>query len=292
MIKAAVIENLIRKGSSVPIVASDKRGENFFVKAKAAGDGLTSLISDWIVTSIGTEIGLPVLKPMTILIDDSVQFKYKHVEVYNIVKRSYGANLAYNYFPAAEAYDPENPEAGFDANIKDLIFLFDSFFLNIDRTKNNPNIFISGKEIYAVDFGACFLIKEIFDDIPYCRNVEIQKLLKRNIFYNENAEAELLLQKLSSLSFKKVSDIIYGFPDEWLEGSRVSKIDLAEKLFNYINKDNHLKKALTVLKEIEIPSDEELIKKQRENKKKFEEQVFKNVVPLMPESKRFSDDRK
>lgn len=254
MIKAVQIDNIIRKGSSTPIIAADERGMQYFVKAKGAGDGLTALIADWIVTSIGNRIGLPILKPEVILIDGDTKINYPHQEVSELIKRSYGYNLAYKFFPDAQYYNAANPHPDFDRETKDLIFLFDSFFVNIDRTKENPNIFNSKNNIYAVDFGACFLIKEIFDNIPYCLNPEIQKLLKRNIFYNEGARAEALLEKFHKLSKEDINSIVNSFPDEWIAGSRLSKKDLSSKLASLIFEENHLGKAIEVLKTIEVPN--------------------------------------
>lgn len=292
MVKAAKIENVIRKGSSVPIIAADENDNYFFVKVKAAGDGLTSLIADWIVTSIGSKIGLPVLKPELIFIDETTVINYKHPEISDLVKRSYGYNLAYKYFPDAQLYYPSSPDPDFKKEEKDLIFLYDSFFVNIDRTKDNPNVFNSKNNIYAVDFGACFLIKEIFDNIRYCLNPEIQKLLKRNIFYSEEVNAETLLKKFRSLSKDDINEIVDGFPDEWIAGSKMKKEELSSRLFSLMNEktneENHLTKALEVLKNIEVPTDEQLKKNREANKKKFEKEIFNNVVPLMPESKRFS----
>jgi len=287
VLKAARIDNIIRKGSSVPIIAVDENGNDYFVKAKGAGDGLTSLIADWIVTSIGHKLGLPVLRPEIILIDETTKINYPHEEVFDLVKRSYGLNLAYKYFPDAHIYNALSPHPDFDKETKDLIFLFDSFFVNIDRTKENPNIFNSKNNIYAVDFGACFLIKEIFDNIPYCLNREIQKLLKRNIFYDEKVSAERMVNMLRSLSRDEVSEIINGFPDEWICGSKLTKNDLSSRLYSMMNEENHLEQALETLKSIELPTDEDLRKQKAANKKKFEEKIFKNVVPLMPQSKRF-----
>ncbi len=287
MIKAVQIDNVIRKGSSTPIIATDGNNIQYFVKAKGAGDGLTSLIADWIVTSIGNKIGLPILKPEIIIIDENTTINYPHWEVKDLIKRSYGYNLAYKYFPDAQYYNSENPHPDFNKETKDLIFLFDSFFVNIDRTKENPNIFNSKNNIYAVDFGACFLIKEIFDNIPYCLNPEIQKLLKRNIFYNKDADVEILLTKLHLLGNEEISEIVHAFPDEWIAGSDLSKNNLSSRLNLIINENNHLAKALEVLKTIEVPTDEELQEKRMANKRKFEKEIFKNIVPLMPPSKRY-----
>lgn len=287
MIKAVKIENIIKKGSSTPIIAADENGKLHFVKAKGAGDGLTALISDWIVTSIGNVIGFPILKPEIITLDESSKVLYPHGEIKDLIKRSYGFNLSYEFYPNAQIYNFVSPQKDFSKEVKDLIFLFDSFFVNIDRTKENPNIFISGENIFASDFGASFLIKEIFDDIPYCLNPEIQKLLKRNIFYNENADVNNFLEKLQSLDKNVLKEIVNDFPDEWIGGSKLSKKDLYKKLCNFIFEENHLKKALKALKTIEVPTDEELRLQRLANKKKFEDEIFKNVVPLMPESKRY-----
>jgi hypothetical protein len=287
MIKAVRIENIVRKGSSTPIIAADENGSLHFVKAKGAGDGLTALISDWIVTSIGNLLGLSILKPEIILLDESSKVLYPHGEIKDLIKRSYGYNLSYEYYPDAQIYNFVSPQKDFSKEIKDLIFLFDSFFVNIDRTKENPNIFISGENIFASDFGASFLIKEIFDGISYCLNPEIQKLLKRNIFYNENAEVNNFLSKLQSIDKKILEQIVFDFPDEWIAGSKLSKKNLYKKLSSFIYDENHLLKALEVLKTIEVPTDEELRLQRLANKKKFEDEIFKNVVPLMPESKRY-----
>lgn len=287
MLKALRIENIVRKGSSTPIIAADEDNNLHFVKAKGTGDGLTALISDWIVTSIGNKIGLPILKPELILIDESTEVLYRHGEISDLVKRSYGYNLSYKFYDNAQVYNFANSKTDFSTKEKEMIFVFDSFFVNIDRTKENPNIFISGKDIFASDFGASFLIKEIFDDIPYCKNPEIQKLLKRNIFYTENVNVDKFLAKVRNVDKNDLEKIVSGFPDEWIAGSKLTKQDLFRKLCTFIYDESYLEKTLAVLKTIEVPSDEELKLKRLANKKKFEDEIFKNVVPLMPESKRY-----
>ena len=122
-IKAAFLKEIIRSGSSLPVIAADDTGTEYIVKLKGIGDGVITNITEYISTCIGYNIELPVLKPFLIIIDENSQVQIIHEEFTDVIKRRYGLNICHKYY--RDAMPIEKSGKTLDKLISDKIFLFD-----------------------------------------------------------------------------------------------------------------------------------------------------------------------
>ena len=279
IIKAVKIKEIIRSGSSLPVITEDESGNEFIVKLKGIGDGIITNITEYISTCIGYNIELPVLRPYIINIDENTSVHIKSDEFEELIQRSYGLNICHIFYRNAFPY--EKTGKIIDKEITDKIFLFDCFLLNVDRRKLHSDVISAGDETFATDFGSSFLIRGIVNDINFYNDESIIKQIKRSPFYNENIPEDTLSYMFEKLMRTDISSIISELPDEWLndinENTDTLKKQMHQRLKYYINNKNLFLEALERMKELEIESEEEIKKRQQENRKKFESKIlFKN----------------
>ena len=78
-----------------------------------------------------------------------------------------------------------------------------------------------------------------------------------------------------------IPSIISELPDEWLdeinEDSDMLKKQMSDRLKNHIKNHQFVSNALAKMKDLRIETEEEIKKRQQENRKKFESKIlFKN----------------
>lgn len=277
--KAFSLKEVIRTGSSLPVIADDEYGTEYIVKLKGIGDGVITNITEYIATCIGHHISLPVLKPFLIGIDENTKILIKSDEFADVIKKSYGLNICHTYY--RNAFPFEKTGKIIDKEFSDKIFLFDCFLLNVDRRKEHSDVIAAGNEIFATDFGSSFLIRGIVNDINFYKDESILKQIKRSPFYNENISESTIAEMFGKLNQLGISAIISELPDEWLKETSDDmnnlKLQMTAKLENYINNNANLTDALKKMKDLEIETEEEIKNRQKENRKKFEREIlFKN----------------
>lgn len=275
-IKAAAIKEIIRSGSSLPVIVCDGSGTEYIVKLKGAGHGIITNITEYISTSIGYNIDLPVLKPYLIDIGKDSEIQIKNDEFAEVIKKSYGLNICHLYYRHAVPIEKSGKIP--DKPASDRIFLFDLFLLNVDRRKNNSDVISTADKIYATDFGSSFLIRSLTDGVNYYNDESILKQIKRSPFYNDNAAADAVSEMFHKLKQVNILSVISEMPDEWLkdihENADTLKKLMSERLTDYISTERYIRGALEKLKELKVESEDAIKKRQVENRKKFEREIL------------------
>lgn len=264
----------------MPVTAVDESGAKYIVKLKGTGEGYISAISEWIAGNLAGMLGLPVIKPVLINIDTNTAVKPKYDELDDLIAKSYGVNIGFPYVENAEQFDKQKHAAAASNDELELIMLFDMFILNIDRRENNPNLLTADKKIYSLDYGVSLLIKCILFDIDFKNNRRMYKELKRNPLYHDKVNPENLITRLAKIPFEKFVVMTNQIPDDWFTGLELdvkeSKLKLREKVWNAITYPSHLFTINRVLRETEADSEEDIRRKQLENKGDFIEKYLKN----------------
>ncbi|CAN5482648.1 hypothetical protein BH10BAC5_BH10BAC5_24590 [soil metagenome] len=275
------IESVFKKGSSLPVSITTSDQNKYFVKLKGTGEGTIALISDFISTKLGIFLGLPVLDPTLINLTSNVKILLKDEELYELIKASYGKNLAFKLLKDTNEYSDKYYGKLLENSVKDLIFLFDCFLLNIDRTAINHDVVVSQNRAYVLDFGASFLYREIINKIGYSKSPQIAGQLKRNIFYREGIDPNIFGKKLSLISKENIDFIIKEIPDEWLNylnvdiGNDEIRTKLTDRIILKINDADYLPDLLMLISKTEVESDKERNERLIKNRKNFENMYLK-----------------
>src|SRR5205085_7379167 len=101
---AAVLKEIIKTGSSLPVIAEEDSGTEYIVKLKGIGDGVITNITEYIATCTGFNIGMPVLRPYLININVNTRIEIKIDEFADVIDRSHGLNICHTYFRNAFPY--------------------------------------------------------------------------------------------------------------------------------------------------------------------------------------------
>lgn len=271
---AKSILKFFKEGSSMPVMVADDLDRKYLMKFYATGEGTHALAAEYIAIKLAALIGLPVLEPVFININKntSINLSKRNEEVEELVINSNGINIGFPYLDNVRPFNEEYDSRYVSEDLRELIFLYDCFLLNIDRKESNPNILFTGTSMYVTDFGASFLFKEIFNKINYENSEDVLIQLKKNIFYSEKYSADLLRIRIEKLNPVIIDDLVNELPAQWTTTSEkeLLKKGLKEKLTD----KNYPGNIISKLKDLESESDEVIRERQKkklnEFKKKFD----------------------
>ncbi|EIJ78497.1 hypothetical protein PB1_13104 [Bacillus methanolicus PB1] len=256
------IVEVIRSGSSLPVVGEDAKGQKWFIKLIGAGDGTFSSINEWVANRLGLLLGLPVLKPETIEINGSENIQLLDDEGKDLWKKSIGENIAFPFILQSDR------KISFSEKEREEIFLYDCLLLNVDRYEKNQNLLYGESKTYATDYGSSLMLRGLLEGKDYCKKETIL-LLKRNPFYKKGIKPDHFFQKLRSIKWEDANSIIERIPSSWMEKAGSKKKELADRLFALLQDSDNLKLILSILDSTDIAESDNR-NKARLNRMKFE----------------------
>ena len=226
----------LREGGSLPALAEASDGFRYAVKLKGGGHGSKSLISEL--------IGGLVAKAFKFNVPEYVFLELSHLfgitepdqEIQDLLRKSEGINVGLHFLDGAFTFDPAvNSVDGLTAS--KLVWL-DSFLVNVDRTRQNPNMMIWNKNLWLIDHGASLYFhhsdrnpeEAALDPFPYIRTHVMLPYADRL------AEADKLMrQAITPRTLNKIVDFL---PDEWLkeEGSDITPREKREGYKTFLTK--------------------------------------------------------
>ena len=156
----------LRKGSSLPLLVGGDDGNNYVVKLNGAGDGVLSNIVEWVASKLGELLQIPVLQPVLVNIDANFAEQAGDPEARELLEKSVGINLGTPYLPGASTFT-ERYAQRIDDFLKQQVFLFDVFLLNVDRTEVNPNMIVHGGELRCLDYSSAMEIRNAINGERY-----------------------------------------------------------------------------------------------------------------------------
>lgn len=127
------------QGSSFPTLARTEDGRDVVVKMHGAGNGMPSLLSEFVANRVARTFGWPVPDCIWIEIEDGFPWNFGTDEFDDIVTKSFGWNLGIEYMPELQALE-EAEYANIPPDVLQAIFTLDLFFLNTDRAVISRNV--------------------------------------------------------------------------------------------------------------------------------------------------------
>lgn len=226
----------LREGGSLPALAEASDGFRYAVKLKGAGHGSKSLISELIGGMVAKAFKFKV--PENVLLELSPLFGITEPdrEVQELLRKSEGTNVGLHFLEGAYTYDPAlNHVDGLTAS---KIVWLDAFLVNVDRTRQNPNMMIWKNELWLIDHGASLYFhhsgrdaaEAALDPFTYIKSHAMLPYADRL----EEAD-RLMRQAITPRTLNKIVDLI---PDEWLveEGDSASPLEKRNAYKTFLTK--------------------------------------------------------
>lgn len=275
MIHALHFHKELRKGSSLPLLIGGDDGNNYVVKLNGAGDGVLANVVEWVASKLGELLQIPVLPSVLVSIDANFAEQAGDPETRELLEKSAGINLGTAYLPEALSYSEKFAQR-IDDFLKQQIFLFDVFLLNVDRTVVNPNMIIHDGKLWCFDYSSAMAVRSSVIHEPYREHV-ILKCLKLHPFYNQNLDPYGFIKSLKEIPDEGIREIVDSIPAEWIDKLNLAKSDtksrgmITEKI---IDKKQHgiaLRNRLDLLKVLKVEIAEEARIRSDANREAFEQ---------------------
>jgi hypothetical protein len=279
MIRAIKFLEELRTGSSLPLLVGGEDGKEYVVKLNGAGDGIISNVVEWLSSKLGELIQLPILPPVFMILGAKLAEQAGDPETRELLEKSVGINLATPFLPGASTYN-ERSAQGLDEFLKQQIFLFDLFLLNVDRSDANPNMIFHQNKLWCLDYSSAMEIRSAINVDRYREHV-LLKSLKKHPFYNASLDAYGFVNHLKRIQDSNVREIVEALPAEWIGNLKIAKYGtgaralIAEKLILKKQNGVALHKRLDLLRVLKVETTEEASLRNLENKKSFEQKYGK-----------------
>src|SRR4029453_1210628 len=141
-----------RGGSSWRVLIDTDAGV-FHTKLRGAAQAPASLAAEIIVGGLADALGLSVPARVLIDIPSDVPVDDPHQELGELLYRSVGRNLGFQYMSDVRSFDPiDVPRV--DRELASKIVWVDGLVQNPDRTVKNPNLLWSHGALWLIDHGA------------------------------------------------------------------------------------------------------------------------------------------
>lgn len=204
----------LREGGSLPALAEAGDGFRYAVKFKGGGHGSKSLISEFIGGLVAKAFKFKV--PEYVLLELSSLFGITEPdrEIQDLLRKSEGTNVGLHFLDGAFTFDPAVNHV--DSLFASKLVWLDAFLVNVDRTRQNPNMMVWNKDVWLIDHGASLYFhhsgrdpeEAALDPFPY---IKTHVLLP---YADKLAEADKLMrQAITPRTLNKIVDLL---PEEWL----------------------------------------------------------------------------
>jgi len=140
------------RGSSWPVLVETDGGLRF-TKLRGAGHGTAALVAEMIVATLAEAIGLNVPARSLVQVEAGIESLDRDGELRALLDASVGVNLGFTYLESAHVLRPEEIVRVSRDDAAAIVWL-DRFVMNPDRTDRNPNLMLSGDQLWLVDHGA------------------------------------------------------------------------------------------------------------------------------------------
>jgi len=141
-----------RGGSSWPVLIETDAGI-FHTKLRGAAQAPASLVAEIIVGALADTLGLSVPARVLIDIPSDVPVDDPHQELGDLLRRSVGPNLGFQYIADVRAFHATDAPHVHRELASKIVWL-DGLVQNPDRTAKNPNLLWSHGALLLIDHGA------------------------------------------------------------------------------------------------------------------------------------------
>ncbi|MEO7119378.1 MAG: HipA family kinase [Candidatus Limnocylindrales bacterium] len=205
----------LREGGSMPgLVEADDDGL-YVLKFHGAAQGPLVLVAELICGLVGQAIGLHIPELVFVELDPRLGAAEPDAEVRDLIERSGGMNLGFDFLPGALPFRPGVGPAP-DADLAASIVWFDALMTNIDRTMRNTNILVWHDRDWLIDHGAALYIQYTWRD-PAAHARRPFEQLKDHVllpYASSLAGADARLAPLVTEDLLRA--VLAQIPDDWL----------------------------------------------------------------------------
>jgi len=203
-------------GNSFPLIVQEGT-QKLLVKLRGGMSGPYALLSEWFGNALGEKLGLVTRPSRWIYLSDTLKYDTVYVEVRDLIEKSRGLNICFEYIEAAQDVSPADFEL-LDKPSFVTTYLFDVLMLNIDRTGANFNLLMDPEGQFIVsDFESSLLFNDLLNGSSLSKNERVLQCLKANVFYQRvNAvDLEAFVNRLNAIDFNL---LLKDLPPEALAG--------------------------------------------------------------------------
>lgn len=228
----------LREGGSLPAIVEADDGFMYVLKFRGAGQGIKSLVAEFIGGEIARLLGLKVPELVFAQLDEAFGRTEPDEEIQDLLKASRGLNIGLHYLSGSVMYDPALAHT--DAFTASKIVWLDAYLANMDRTARNTNMLLWHKELWLIDHGACLYYHHNWSTFPEQAGNTFA-MIKDHVLLPEAtqlAEAGEFARK--ALSVEKIAAITDAIPGDWLgqyDGETVSST--RKKYFDFLAQRFH-----------------------------------------------------
>ena len=276
MLTAVNFYKEIRAGSSLPLIVGGSDGHKYVVKLRGSGDSVLANVVEFLSLKLGRLAQIPVVEPALLLIEMGLDQKAGDPEIKELLARSVGINLATKYIAGASVYHEQSPPV-IDAELRNNIFLYDLFLLNIDRNAKNSNMIFNRDGLWCLDYSAAVTMRNAITGKGY-KELVLLKEIKHHLFYRDHIDAYSFIGKFKEVPDISISVMIDELPEEWLGGLKMmkeTKNRLSKRLIEEKNNAAALLKRLDILRILRLETEEERHLRTLQNKQAFEQKFGK-----------------
>lgn len=214
----------LREGGSLPAIAEADDGFLYAVKFRGAGQGVKSLVAEFIGGEIARAMGLKVPEIVFAQLDEGFGRTEPDEEIQDLLKASTGLNLGLHYLSGAVTFDPAALLP--DPFLASSVVWLDALLMNVDRTSKNTNMLVWKKEIWLIDHGACLYFHHAWADYKDYIERPFSQVSEHVLLPYASRLPEADKQFRTVLSEEVVGSICDAIPEEFLdyEGLPSSKI--------------------------------------------------------------------
>lgn len=196
-------------GSSFPTEVESTDGDHCIIKMRGAGNGVRSLVGEFIVNRVAASVGLPVPDVFPITIPENFPWQFGTDEFDDLVQRSFGTNLGIRLVANARAVGADEVRAlpsSFQATLAGI----DALFCNLDRTRMSPNVLVDGAGIpWAIDHGSCVFLTNAAKTYPLA--------LPAGHLLEDTDSAHAFALPTQETMRRAAADAVDALPQDWLD---------------------------------------------------------------------------
>lgn len=152
-----------KKGDSWPVMVETESG-NYLVKLSGSGHGIPALVSEIISSNIAKSIGINVPDLALIKIDNFIIEEKQDPELIALLRASQGLNVGLKIISGARDFQVNDMKYIGERDAT-LVFWFDWFVMNPDRTVRNPNMMMKNGKLWLIDHGSSLMFHHSWDDV-------------------------------------------------------------------------------------------------------------------------------
>lgn len=204
-------------GSSFPTLGLSSENKEVIVKMVGAGNGARSLICEYLINSICSQIGFRVPEVGIIEIPQHFAWSFGTDEFDDIVQKSFGSNLSIEYLARSKALESVSKD---DLSVQEqaVICAIDLFFRNVDRSVKYPNLLKDAQSnIWIIDHGSCLL----FQSLKTSNFILPDNHLFFGLSQKLKSEIQNEMQKI--IQYPHFEQLIDSLPDDWLVKAQMTR---------------------------------------------------------------------